>query len=301
VVPATTLETRDLRLVRAIAEAGGVTRAGRILALSQSAVSHQLKTLEDRLGVRLFERRARGVRMTEAGRRMLDLSREVLEPIARVEGELRGAARSATRTLRISSQCHTAYSWLPPVIVELASRHPEVVLRIVAEATSDPAAALAEGTIDLGFVIERPKARGVVVTSLFEDEIVAVLPSGHLLANRPFVEARDLAAEMLVLPDVSRAMRDHVVRRLMPKGGAFRRTMRVPLTDAIVELVRARHGVSLLPAWSVAGPASRHEVATVRLTRRGLRRVWYAVRRRGSPLEDAIGTLADLVRSKRRA
>jgi LysR family transcriptional regulator for metE and metH len=299
VLPATTFETRDLRLVRAIAEAGGVTRAGRLLSLSQSAVSHQLRGLEERLGMRLFERRGRSVRLTEAGRRILDLSREVLEPMARVESELRGGAgRGGARTLRISSQCHTAYSWMPRVIAELCVRHPDVVLRIVAEAKADPAAALAEGAIDLAFLIERPKAKGLTVIPLFDDEIVAVLPPGHPLAGRPYLEARDLAGETMILPDVPRAMRDHVRRRLMPDGGSFRATMRVPLTEAIVELVRARHGVSLLPSWTVIGPASRREVVTVRLTRRGLGRSWYATHRRDSTLRDAIATLADLVRSR---
>jgi LysR family transcriptional regulator for metE and metH len=300
VLPNTTLETRDLRLVRAIAEAGGLTRAGRLLALSQSAVSHQLKVLEARLGVRLFERRGRGVRMTDAGGRLLDLSREVLEPMARVEGELRGGSGDRTRTLRLASQCHSAYSWLPRIIGELGSRHPDVVLRIVAEAT-DPARAVVDGTIDLGLLVDRPKkVTGVQSWPLFDDELVAVLPADHALAARPFVDGRDLAGEMLILPDVSRAMRDHVRRRLLPHGGGFRRAMRVPLTEVIVELVRARHGVSVLPSWSVVGPVARREVTTVRLTRRGLGRKWFAASRRGSALEDAVATLVSLVRTRGR-
>jgi LysR family transcriptional regulator for metE and metH len=300
VLPATTLETRDLLLVRAIAEAGGVTRAGRLLALSQSAVSHQLKALEERLGVLLFERRGRGVRMTEAGGRLLDLSREVLEPMARLEGELRGGASDRTRTLRIASQCHSAYSWMPRVIGEFGSRHPDVVLRIVAEAT-DPARAVVDGTIDLALLFDRPKkVKGIVAWSLFDDELVAVLSPDHPLGAKPFVDGQDLAGETLILPEVSRAMRDRVRRKLLPRGGGFRRSMRVPLTEVIVELVRARHGVSVLPSWSVIGPVARRELTTVRLTRRGLGRKWVAASRRGSTLEDAIATLVGLLRARGR-
>jgi LysR family transcriptional regulator for metE and metH len=297
-LPATTIETRDLRLVRAIAEAGGITRAGRLLALSQSAVSHQLGALEGRLGVRLFDRRGRDVTITDAGRRLLDLSRQVLESLAGVEGELRRSGRVRQRVLRIASQCHTAYSWLPRVIGELATRHPDVTLRIVAEATNDPIAALTDGALDFGLLIDRPKVKGVNLTALFEDEIVAVLPLGHALASEPYVDGHDLTNETLILPDVPRTMTDHVRRRIFPRGGGFRRSMRVPLTDAIVELVRARHGISLLPAWSVIGPASRREIATVRLTRRGLGRSWIAASRRESDVADAIATLSELLRTR---
>jgi LysR family transcriptional regulator for metE and metH len=301
VLPTTTFETRDLRLVRAIADAGGVTRASRLLALSQSAVSHQLKVLEDRLGVRLFERAGRGVRMTDAGRRVLDLSREVLEPMARVEGELRGrGCRPEMRALRLTSQCHTGYAWLPRIIGELGARHPDVVLRIVAEATRDPVAALDDGAIDLAFLVERPNAKGLHSIPLFDDEIVAVLPPGHALSSRKFIDGSDLVEEMLILPDVPRPMRDQVRRRLLPEGGTFRRVMRVPVTEAILELVRARHGVSLLPAWTVSGPAARGEVVTVRLTRRGLGRSWHATHRRDTGLRDAIGTVAELLQTRGR-
>jgi LysR family transcriptional regulator for metE and metH len=299
VLPVTTIETRDLRLVRAIAEAGGITRAGRVLALSQSAVSHQLGALEGRLGVRLFDRGGRTVKITDAGRRLLDLSREVLESLAGVEGELRRSGRVRQRVLRIASQCHTAYSWLPRVIGELATRHPDVTLRIVAEAANDPIAALADGTLDFALLIDRPKVKGVNLTALFDDEIVAVLPPGHALAGKAYVDGADLTNETVILPDVPRAMQDHVRRRIFPRGGGgFRRSMRVPLTEAIVELVRARHGISLLPAWSVSGPASRREVATVRLTRRGLGRSWMVASRRESEVADATATLSELLRAR---
>jgi LysR family transcriptional regulator for metE and metH len=162
----------------------------------------------------------------------------------------------------------------------------------------NPAAALADDSLDFALMIDRPKAKGMKLTALFDDEIVAVLAPGHPLASRTYLEGRDLTNETLILPDVPSPMRDQVRRRIFPRGGAFRHSMRVPLTDAIVELVRARHGISLLPSWSVSGPASRREVATVRMTRRGLGRSWIAASRRESDVHDAIATLSELLRSR---
>ncbi len=296
-LPTTTLETRDLRLVRAIAEAGGVTRAGRLLHLSQSAVSHQLKDLEARLGLVLFDRRGRGVQMTEAGGRVLAMSREVLEAMSRLEADLRrGAQPARSRPLRIATQCQTAYYWLPRVLGELERLHPDVVLRIVTDATGEPLAALSDGRIDAALVIDRPTAKRVRSVPLFSDELVAVLPPGHPLTGKPFVVGADLAEETLLLPDVPRATQAYARRKLWPDGGAPRRTMRVPLPEVIVELVRAGQGVSILPSWSVSVPLARREVCAVRATRGGMVRSWRAAWPRGSELEAAIVTLADLLR-----
>ncbi len=297
-LPVTSLETRDLRLVQAIAEAGGVTRAGRILHLSQSAVSHQLKDLETRLGLSLFDRRGRGVQMTRAGKRLLDLSREVLEPIARAEHELRSGLGATSRNLRISTECQTAYYWLPQVLGAFSAEHPDVVLRIVPEATEDPLRALADGELDLVFGFIPPKQRQFAFTPLFDDELVAVLPPMHPLARRPFIDGSDLVNETLFLPEVSRAVRDHVRGALFPAGKRFPKVTRVPLTEVIVELVKARQGVSVLANWGVSLAAGRKEVATVRLTRRGLRRKWRATYRRTSEFKDAIKGLVALLKQR---
>ena len=297
-LPVTSFETRDLRLVQAIAETGGVTRAARLLHLSQSAVSHQLKELETRLGLALFERRGRGVHMTHAGQRVLDLSREVLAPMARTESELRKGVAKPARSLRISTQCQTAYYWLPRVLGALERSHPDVVLRIVPEATHDPIGALVEGNIDLALCITPPKQKQYVCAPLFDDELVAVLPPAHALARAPFVDSADLVNDTWFLPDVSSAMRDHVRRELFPNGRSYPRAIRVPLTEVIVELVKAGQGISVLAGWSVTVPAARREVVTVRLTRRGLFRRWRAAYARNSRFKEAIGTLIDLVKDR---
>src|SRR5690349_8718713 len=103
------IEIRDLRLVQTIAERGGVTAAARALHLTQSAVSHHLARLQERLGVELFRRAGRKLEITEAGKKLVLLSRELDQKLAATERELRG--QEAPRALRISTQCYTAYHW----------------------------------------------------------------------------------------------------------------------------------------------------------------------------------------------
>lgn len=138
---ASMLEPRHLRLVRAVAEEGGPTRAAARLHLTQSAVSHQLAELEGRLGVALFTR----LQLTAAGKRLLDFSRITLAELARIEQELHHAGTRKRETLRVSTECFTCYHWLPGVLPELRRDHPHVDVRIVVEATKKPVVALLKG------------------------------------------------------------------------------------------------------------------------------------------------------------
>src|SRR5947208_1844558 len=102
-IPNPTLEARDLRLVLAIAECGGATGAARALHVSQSAVSHQLRSLEERLGVPVFQRDGRRLCITPAGERIVKLARDILAPLAQAELELKRAGSVRRQTLRIAT------------------------------------------------------------------------------------------------------------------------------------------------------------------------------------------------------
>lgn len=275
-LPATRLETRDLALVRAIAESGGVTRAAKLLHLSQSAVSHQLRGLEDKLGVQLFERRGRTLRITAAGERMLAVSRQVLEPIALLEAELRSAGR-VERELRVAAQCYTAFHWLPKALPELSLSYPEVRLSIQAIPTPAVPEALEAGELDLGLCLNPPKGRRLSAERLFSDELWLIVSRAHPLATRAWVDAAQLADEVLLLFDTPVIERERVAKQLFPNGGGFKQILRLPLVETILELVQVNMGVAILPGWSVAHRIQRGELAQVRLTRRGVKRGWLGV------------------------
>ena len=151
------LEARDLRLVRAIAEHGGATRASKQLHLSQSAISHQLRGLEDRLGVPLFRREGRKLCITPAGERLVQLSHEVLGSLLRVELELKRGLRQERRKLRVATQCYTAYHWLPRALTALISEHPDVDLVLTSKVLGDASHALKDEEVDLALCIAPPK------------------------------------------------------------------------------------------------------------------------------------------------
>ena len=172
------LETRHLRLAAAVAEHGSLTRAGRELHLTQSALSHQLLDLEGRLRVTLFHRMGKRMVPTVAGLRLVDAARQTLPDPAR---RRRGAAPPGQRpraVLRLSTECYTCYHWLPRVLDRFRERHPRVEVQIVPEATREPIAALLDGRIDLGIVSSAERDERLAYHPLFQDELCAVMRAG---------------------------------------------------------------------------------------------------------------------------
>jgi LysR family transcriptional regulator for metE and metH len=300
-VPMPSLETRDLRLVLAVADSGGATRAARSLALSQSAVSHQLKNLEERLGQSVFEREGRGLKITQAGERLLALAREVLPPIAEAEREIRRGLRARRVELRVASQCYTAFHWLPRALIALSEQHPEVDLAVLDRAPANVLGALLADELDLALCIDRVKAeRELERVELFSDELVLAVPHGHPLARRKYVDGRDLGAETLIAGYIDETERRRVQRTLFEHGGGVRRVVRLPLTNDLLELVRAGLGVAIVAAFTLGPKLERREVRAVRLTPRGIKRRWTAVFRKASRAADAIRTLLESISLPRR-
>jgi LysR family transcriptional regulator, regulator for metE and metH len=289
---ATSLEARDLRLVRAIAEAGGATAAAKQLHLSQSAISHQLRSLEQRLGVPLFRRDGRRLVITAAGIRLVELSHQVLGALWQAELELKRSALSERPKLRIAAQCYTAYHWLPNALKALLSEHPEVDLTLTGDVLGDVAQALNDDQVDLALCVIPPKRGDFTRVSLFEDELVLAVPRGHWLATKKYVEGKDLKNETLIQTNVSALERERVKRLVFGHDVAnVARVLRLPVSEAVLELVEAGLGVSVLAGFTLGARATRGDVVPVRLTRHGIKRQWSGIFPRSSALAGPIRTL----------
>jgi LysR family transcriptional regulator for metE and metH len=275
-----TLEVRDLRLVTAVAEQGGLTRAGAVLHLSQSALSHQLADLERRLGAAVFQRDGRRLVLTPAGERLRDAAIRILETVRLAEEEARNVASRRREVLRLSTECYTCYHWLPAVLRAFQGVRPTVEARIVVEVTRRPIPALLRGEIDIAIVSEPLHDRRVRLTPLFRDELVAVVAPEHPWARRRYISGADFAEEHLIRHRVPVAKSTIWQEILRPAGVEPRMDSEVELTEAILEMVKAGLGVTVLARWAVAPQVKSGALAAVPLGERGLRRQWTAAVRR---------------------
>jgi LysR family transcriptional regulator for metE and metH len=286
------VELRHLQLVDAITSEGSLTRAAERLNVTQSALSHQLREIEDRLGTPLFLRVNRRLALAPAGERLLASARRVLADIKAAEEDIARLANHQDGVIRVSTACYTCYSWLPPLLAPFHKRFPRVDVEIVPEVKSNAVDALLGRRIDLALVHETRRDARVRLTPVFEDEIVIITSRTHSLAKKPFIAPEDLAAETVILhspPDES-----FFARQLRAAGIRPARFTTVTLTEAIVELVRAGLGVSAVPRWTV----ERAGVAMVRYTRKGLWRKWNAATLKGE-IAEPIETLIELIRDAR--
>jgi LysR family transcriptional regulator, regulator for metE and metH len=267
------LEVRHLRLVAAVADDGSLTRAGDRLHLTQSALSHQLRDIESRLGTPLFLRVGKRLVLTPAGERLLASARDVLERLERAEHEIREMSRDRAGLLRITTECYTCYHWLPPLLLHYRRTFPRVEVRIDVNATGRPLDMLLAGKIDLAVVSSPVSDRRLHTRPVFEDELVVVASRRHRFAQQTHVKLADMRDETLfVYPPKEES--SVLQNTLLPGGAAPARVEEVLLTEAILELIKAGLGVAVLARWAVQPVVDAGAVVARPLTARGLHREW---------------------------
>ncbi len=291
----TTLDIRHLKLLAAVAEEGSVTGAARRLHLTQSALSHQLRDAEEKLEARLFLRLGRRMALTPAGEHMLESAKRVLAELEGAEQRVRQAGQGTRGVLRLSTQCYTCYHWLPELLRAFRERHPGVEVQIDAGATRAPVEALLAGRLEVAITSSAPRDPRLRVRPLFEDELLVVLPPRHRLARAEYIRPQQLAGETLIVypPRSDSFLLNTYMNPANAQPGAV---LEVPLTEAIIEMVKAGLGVSFLARWAVAPWVAQREVAVRPMTRQGCHRQWSAttLRQVESPpyVEEFISLLA---------
>jgi len=269
------LELRHLKTLVALREAGNLLRAATLLNLTQSALSHQLKQLEDHHGAALFERKSVPIRFTPAGERLLKLADDVLPKVANAERDIVRLAQGAAGQLRIAVECHTCFDWLMPAMDDFRHRWPEVELDIVSGFQADPVGLLYSHRADVAIVAEIDPDESVDYHPLFRFEIVALVAKEHPLANRDCLTAEDFASDTLITYPVSDDMLD-VVRQVLKPAGIDTERRTTELTVAMLQLVASRRGIATLPVWAAQNYLNRNYVLAKRITANGLSGKLYA-------------------------
>jgi LysR family transcriptional regulator for metE and metH len=293
-----TIDLRHLQMVAAIAASGSVTRAAASVHLTQSAVSHQLRDIEERLGTPLFLRLGKRMVATAAGERILATARRVLEDIAAAEEDVRRLGGRSAGVLRVCAQCNTGYHWLPPLIEVFQRSHPNVDVSIALECTARPVQALLDGRLDLAIVTESVRNPRLRIRGLFQDEHAAIVLPDHRFAKQAFVRPQDLGAERLFLYSSSPDDSFTIQQILRPAGVLPQRVSFVMLTEAILELVKAGLGISVMQTWAVEPALRAGVVRAVPITRAGIHRQWSAVTLRDAGRIPYVDAFIDLLAAR---
>lgn len=245
------IELRHLKTLVALRDTGSLVEAADRVFLTQSALSHQLKDLETRLGCSLFIRKTRPVRFTPAGKRLLKLADDVLPTVHNAEQDLSRLAGGETGRIFMAIECHSCFEWLLPAINEYREHWPDVELDISSGFHFAPLPALARGDLDLVITADPIDDLGLVYLPLFSYEAQLALARDHDLAQKPWIEPEDLSTETLISYPVDRSRLDVFSSFLEPAGVEPANVRNAELTTMIIQLIASGRGVACLPNWAL--------------------------------------------------
>lgn len=270
------IEFRHLKTIRAIHQAGGLARAADQLHITQSALSHQIKGLEEQTGVELFVRRSKPLRLSAAGQRLLRLAERILPEIEALEQEFESLREGSAGRLHIAIECHACFEWLFPVLERFRKSWADVDVDIRPGLAFDALPALQKEEVDLVISSDPEDLPGISFKPLFDYEPVFVASSQHPLAQKPYVEAADFRDEVLITYPVDRARLDVFTELLTPAKVEPKSIRQVELTAVILLLVASNRGVAVLPDWVVREVKTSSDYVTRRLTAQGVTKRLYA-------------------------
>ncbi|MDJ0826455.1 MAG: LysR family transcriptional regulator [Rhodobacter sp.] len=292
------LEFRHLRTIKAIHEAGGLARAAEGLNITQSALSHQVKGLEEQAGVDLFVRRTKPLRLSSAGLRLLKLAEKVLPEVEALEEDFRNLQSGKSGRLHIAIECHACFEWLFPVLEQFRKAWPDVDVDIRPGLAFEAMPALQREDVDLVVSSDPEDLSGVDFTPLFDYEPVFVASAQHPLAAKDFIVAEDFRGEMLITYPVERARLDVFSQLLTPAKVEPRGIRQVELTAVILLLVASNRGVAVLPDWVVREVKYHSDYVTRPLTETGITRRLYAATRDEDTTKPFMAHLLRLARTE---
>ena len=292
------LELRHLRTLVTLREADSLVEASERLHLTQSALSHQLKDLEQRLGTSLFLRKTRPVQFTSAGLRLLRLADNLLPQVRQAERDLQRLAGGQAGRLHMAIECHSCFQWLMPTIDQFRNVWPEVEVDFASGHFFAPLPALARGELDLVITSDPQEITGLSYVPLFTYEAVLAISNQHRLGSRSFIEPADLAGETLICYPVERDRLDIFTRFLEPASVEPAAIRNAELTIMMMQLVASGRGVCCLPNWAITEYLQRGYVSAKRLGREGLFGTLYAAVREDmlemSYMQDFLLTAKDI-------
>ncbi len=246
------LDLTSLRLALACARTGSLTAAALELHLAPAAASRRLKELEATLGSTLFERHARGLRVTAAGEVLVRHGLALLQHLERLSHEVTDLREGHTRHVRLCTSTAALNQFLPPLLAGFGQLHPDIRVDLEEQVTTSVVSALREGRCDLGIFVEGPSTDDLMPQVFAHDELVLVLPRAHALARQSKPIAFDAALDQdLIGMNEGAALLQSLQWAAEQRGLPLRLRMQVRSFDAVCHLVAAGLGISVLPRAAV--------------------------------------------------
>jgi len=290
------LERMHLAIVQEVDRQGSLTAAASVLCLTQSALSHAMRKLEQQLGTDIWLREGRSLRLTQAGEYVLAVANRVLPQLTQAEARLRQFAEGERGALRIGMECHPCYQWLLKVVSPYLAAWPDVDVDVKQKFQFGGIGALFGYEIDLLVTPDPLYKPGLHYEPVFDYEQVLVVGRGHALAQVPYVKPRQLTQEVLITYPVPTDRLDVYNQFLMPAGVTPKAHKTIETTDIMLQMVASGRGVAALPRWLAEEYAARMDIVAVRLGPRGIAKQIFVGAREADTGIDYLRAFIELAR-----
>lgn len=264
------IERTHLAIVQQVDQLGTLTQAADALFLTQSALSHAMKKLEAQLGVKIWKKEGRTLRLTQAGQSILSLANRVLPQIEHTEQLMSQFSQGQRGTLRIGMECHPCYQWLLKVVSPYLNQWPNVDVDVKQEFQFGGMGALINYDIDALVTPDPLYKRGLVYTPVFDYELVLVVNKSHALAGEKFIKPQQLSDEVLITYPVEVDRLDIFSQFLMPAQCSPKKHKTIETTDIILQMVASNRGVAAMPRWLAEQYENTLPIASVKLGKQGI-------------------------------
>ena len=245
------IELKHLRTLIAIQETGSLVEAAQRVHLTQSALSHQLKELEERMGGSIVVRKSKPIRFTASGERLLTLARKILPEVNLAEQDLLKLLAGNVGRLHIAIECHSCFEWLMPTIDQFRGSWPDIEMDLLSGFNFAPLPALFRGELDLVITSDPQPNKDIEYIPLFDYESLLCVSKQHPLAKETVVIPQHLASETLITYPVEEQRLDIFKYFLDPAGIEPSAVRTAELTLMMIQLVASGRGVCALPNWAI--------------------------------------------------
>ncbi len=266
------IEPSHLRIIQALDNNGTLTEAANALHLSQSALSHQIRYLEKRMEVKLWQKDGRNIRLTQSGELLLQTAHQVLPVLAQAEKTIQAYATGLQGSLRIGVECYPCYEWLTGIIGDFIQQVPDMELDIINKFQFSGLEGLLNHHIDILITPDRISKEQINYTVLAEYELVLVTAAEHRLAVKGCLQPEDLSKETLYIFPVARERLDILTDFLMPAHHEPEKLQEIESLEIMLKMTELQRGVCVLPKWLIDSRNDQQNLTTIPIGPHGMHR-----------------------------
>ncbi|WP_010522663.1 LysR family transcriptional regulator [Aquimarina agarivorans] len=291
------MEIKYFRLIKTIAEEGSIANSSDKLFLTQSALSHQLKDLEDQLGFKVFLRTRNKWVLTEEGKELNKFGCEILNSLKKGFDTIKRIRKGSIGNIKVSTECYSFYQGFPIFIQKMGLLYPEINLELILEATHQPISKLLSNDIDIAIVTSKPENNLLSSMEVFEDEIYAIMHKENVLGDLEFLNASDFAKVHLIIHSFPLETVSVYEHYLKPNKIVPSKISAIPLTEVALEMIGANFGILCMPKWALKSFKLPEELIYKKVGKSGLKRKHFLVIRSADEpkkyIQDFISNFSD--------